>query len=207
MLNAGRTRVARGMAVFILAGAVLAWSGYYGFQTISAHRPVSDPEATDAQHEFSQGPDREYDVTQIIDAHLFGEVTEPVEEQTAAAPETNLQIRLLGLVASANPSLSRAIIDVDGAKLKPYSVGESIEGTDAVIHAVENSRVLLKRGQALESLALKRKGTADASGENNVTPVSTGNAGPSAESSQQNEATRTQAVREKLENNQMKQPF
>lgn len=195
------------MAVFILAVAVLAWSGYYGFQTILAHRTISDPKATDTQREFSQRPDREYDVTEIADAHLFGEVTEPVEEQTATAPETNLQIRLLGLVASANPRLSRAIIDVDGAKLKPYSVGEAIEGTDAVIHAVEDSRVLLKRGQALESLALKRKGTADASGGNNLTPVSTGNASSSAKRPQQNEAARSQAVREKLENNEMKQPF
>lgn len=207
MSNTGRTLIARGVVVFGLALAVLAWSGYHGYQTISAHRDISNLEAASADPFVSQGHDRDYDIAAIIEAHLFGEVTEPVEEQTATAPETNLQIRLLGLVASANPRLSRAIIDVDGAKLKPYSVGESIEGTDAVIHSVEDSRVLLKRGQAIESLGLKRKGTADGSHGNNPTPVSTGNARPSAESSEQNEATRTQAVREKLGNNQMKLPF
>lgn len=206
MLNTGGTLVARGVAVFILALAVLVWSGYHGFQTISGRGNISNLEATSAQQTFSQDPGRDYDISAIIDAHLFGEITEPVEEQTATAPETNLQIRLLGLVASANSRLSRAIIDVDGAKLKPYAVGESIEGTDAVIHAVEGSRVLLKRGQALESLALKRKGAARSGGQSQ-SPASTSNVRQSAESSQQNEATRSEAVREKLDSNQMKLPF
>lgn len=208
MLNTGRTLVTGGMAVFVLALAAFAWSAYHGFQTVSSRAMTDVPEATSAQQTASRESHQDYSISTIIDAHIFGEVSEPVEEQAAHAPETNLQIRLLGLVASANPRLSRAIIDVDGAKLKPYSVGQTVEGTDAVIHAVENSRVLLKRGGALESLALKRQDGAGSTHRQHVTPASGNNATPPNDDAQRKAGTGSEAAfREKVETDQMKLPF
>lgn len=99
----------------------------------------------------------EYDVTQVIDAHIFGEAKEPAREDVTRAPETKLQINLLGLIASADKRLARAILDVSSAKTEAYTIGQTIDGTNAIVHAVEPKRVLLKRGNALESLSLERQ--------------------------------------------------
>lgn len=100
--------------------------------------------------------EHEFEVSRIIDAHLFGTPEQNVAEEVTHAPETKLRLNLAGLVASADERYARAIIGVNNNRVKPYTVGQTIDGTDASVHAVEENRVLLKRGDALESLLLKR---------------------------------------------------
>jgi len=191
-----------GMLVLAAALTALAWSGYHGFQRLSAHWSEAGVETGGAQPAAPRQPRRSYDLARIIEAHIFGQPGQTAAPQPQPAPETKLRIDLLGVVSSADSRLSRAIIDVDGARVRPYSVGQTIEGTDASLHAVETNRVLLERGGALESLKLKR---AEAAG-----PVTASAARALPEPSTRDDGGRgvlEQGFRRQLEDQQMKQPF
>lgn len=149
-----------GIAAVAVALAVLLWAVYDaagrlvpkywfggGSEQISAGEPaVAGP-----------GRDIQYDVSRIVNAHIFGDSRESAEDDVAHAPETKLQLNLIGLISSGDDRFARALIGVNNARVKPYAIGQTIDGTDAAVHAVEKSRVLLKRGSALESLMLKRE--------------------------------------------------
>lgn len=143
-----------GIGLVALALAVLSWTAYdnarrviFGWQ----HETVRTVKAVD-EPSFSI----DYDVSEIINAHLFGVERKSGARNISEAPETKLQIRLMGLIASADQHFARALIAVSGSKTRSYSVGQAVEGTDASIHAVQPGRVLLKRGNAMESLTLER---------------------------------------------------
>ena len=73
------------------------------------------------------------------------------------APETRLDLKLLGVVAAEGDSgHGRAIIEVAGKGVKSYEIGQTLEHTDAKLKAVEVSRVLIDRKGVIESLPLKR---------------------------------------------------
>ena len=149
-----------GIILVAAAFAVLAWSVHDGARrvfpgywpsTASQGAPAGNNDAERGARNF------DYNISRIVNAHLFGEAKKPDERQATRAPETKLRLNLLGLIASADERFARAIIGVNNSKMKPYSIGQQIDGTDAAVHAVEDKRVLLKRGNALESLILKRK--------------------------------------------------
>lgn len=154
-----RTSLLLRISPFALAVVVFLWAVYDGARHVfpewrsdSTGTTAEDTQATVADAELS------YDIPGIIEAHLFGVALEKSEPNVANAPETKLRLNLMGLIASANGTLARAMIAVDGSTVKPYSVGQTIEGTEASVHAVEKARVLLERSNAIESLSLKRKG-------------------------------------------------
>lgn len=96
-----------------------------------------------------------YDIGAVADAHLFGEPEKEAPTDVGEAPETKLQLRLVGLIASASDRYARALIGVNAGDVNDYGVGEDIEGTQATIRSVEPRRVLLDRNGAVESLHLK----------------------------------------------------
>lgn len=156
--------------------AALLWSAYHGIERLA---PLWQSAPGHASLEANgPGPAVEsspqYDISEIVDAHLFGAAAEPVPDTVVEAPETRLQLDLLGLVASADQHLARAIIRVNGVRVQPYAIGDAIDGTDAAIHSVESRRVLLERDGALESLALKRQSVFDS----RSVSVNTGNEAP-----------------------------
>jgi len=157
------TRAAKWPGAVLVAGAfaVLAWSVHDGAQRVLPGYWLSSASegASAGEGESVAGPavrKFEYDAARIVNAHLFGQVRRPAESQVTRAPETKLRLNLIGLIASADERFARAIIGVNNSKMKPYAIGQQIDGTDAAVHAVEDQRVLLKRGGALESLKLKR---------------------------------------------------
>lgn len=158
------TRASKWPGAVLVAGAfaVLAWSVHEGAQRVlPGYWPSSASEGTPAGEGVRvTGPavrNFEYDISRMVNAHLFGQANRPAERQVTRAPETKLRLNLIGLIASADDRLARAIIGVNNSGMKPYAIGQLIDGTDAALHAVEDNRVLLKRGDALESLKLKRK--------------------------------------------------
>lgn len=100
-----------------------------------------------------------YNVNEIVSAHLFGKADQPVAKKTDNAPQTKLKLKLLGVLASKDEHYARAMIEVSSKGLKTYAIGESIEGTDAQLHKVENEKVILDRQGNLESLAMVREKT------------------------------------------------
>jgi type II secretory pathway component PulC len=93
---------------------------------------------------------------QIVDAHLYGS---PSEEEAAApvvvdAAQTTLDLRLLGVVSSTASGQARALIAVENAPGRYFSVNQLISGTDARIRDITADQVLIERGGRLERVLL-----------------------------------------------------
>ena len=101
------------------------------------------------------------DLTQILDAHLFGEAAStpaPVVETLVDAPDTTLSLRLTGVLWSEDSSNGWAIIDASRGDAKIYFVGDTIDNTGgASLHSVYEDRVLLNRAGRLETLRLPKE--------------------------------------------------
>ena len=62
-----------------------------------------------------------------------------------AAPETRLNLELQGVFTNNNPDLSSAIIAERGKNGELFAIGDRVPG-NALLHAVEQDHVLIKRG-------------------------------------------------------------
>ena len=90
--------------------------------------------------------------------HLFGDAKKstPVTQQKVIdAPETRLRLDLKGVFASTNASEALAIISSSKGKDKTYHIGDKIIG-GALLHAVYEDRVILKRNGQFETLRLPK---------------------------------------------------
>ena len=102
----------------------------------------------------------------IADAHLFGENSanaDSVPVETVNAPDTRLNLKLKGTVATDDQSKAHAII-LDGTGNEDgFFIHDLIPG-GAILHRVLPDRVILNRGGILETLRLPKKSTGDAAG-------------------------------------------
>ncbi len=89
---------------------------------------------------------------------LFGKQTKkavPVAE-VIDAPITRLKLTLLGAIAADNAEKSSAIIQIDNKQLAIVQVGDPLPGTNAKIHQIQPTQVVLMRNGKLERLAIIR---------------------------------------------------
>lgn len=99
-------------------------------------------------------------VQQIQSAHLFGVAGNSAATQAAVnAPQTSLDLTLLGVAAGAGQFPSQAIIaNGSNQNQHTYSVGATLPG-GAVIRTIEADRVVIAHNGRLESLPLPKAGT------------------------------------------------
>ncbi|MDP3293282.1 MAG: type II secretion system protein GspC [Nevskia sp.] len=101
------------------------------------------------------------DLGKVANAHLFGQYTvptEPVLADLASAPDTNLNLTLLGILSNGRNDKdrqSRALIATQGGDEKPYAVGDDI-ARGVQLQAIFPDRVILLRGGKLETLRLDK---------------------------------------------------
>ncbi len=97
------------------------------------------------------------DVGKIQSLNLFGQYNETVIETTEVemsnVPETKLNLRLSGLVASDDKAIAVAVIENQG-KQETYGIGDVIIGTRATLEQVLMDRVFIKQSGRLETLML-----------------------------------------------------
>lgn len=97
-------------------------------------------------------------IDQIAAANLFGDraaATSAATQKIIDAPETNLNLTLTGIVASAEGPRSRALIENEQGEERPYAIGQTIAaGVD--LHAIYTNRVILDRNGRFETLTLER---------------------------------------------------
>ncbi|MEC7803912.1 MAG: type II secretion system protein GspC [Pseudomonadota bacterium] len=109
----------------------------------------------------------------IADAHLFGENSanaNPVPVETVNAPDTRLNLKLKGTVATDDQSKAHAII-LDGTGNEDgFFIHDLIPG-GAVLYRVLPDRVILNRGGILETLRLPKKSTGAAAGASRTRPA------------------------------------
>ncbi|MCW8331067.1 type II secretion system protein GspC [Photobacterium sp. SDRW27] len=99
-----------------------------------------------------------FQVSDVLGMNLFGRYQQnaPVVKKQPVkqdAPETQLNLTLVGVVASSNPQSSLAVITHRG-KQNTYGLNEAIEGTRATLQAVYVDRVIIRNRGRDETLML-----------------------------------------------------
>ena len=102
----------------------------------------------------SAGPD--WDVNQVIRAHLFGQQQRQQQVVQRAAPPTRLNLKLVGVIAAGADQGALALIEVSRGQQQVIRVGQPIGSTGAVLNRVEGDHVLIERNGKLEKLAIER---------------------------------------------------
>jgi len=108
-----------------------------------ASRPAATPDAT-------------------AGAGLFGRYEAPTGASLLAAPDTPLNLTLIGVLADDRAQFSRALI-AQGSDEQSYAVGDDV-ARGVTLQAIFPDRVILSRNGRLETLRLERE-TASAGGE------------------------------------------
>jgi general secretion pathway protein C len=148
-----------------------------GFFAGSSNEVITTPTAA-VNTNIKPQPRANHD-RKIAQLHLMGKPA-PVSssKQVADAPETTLNLKLLGVLAG-DKEYGYAIISSGGNKVKHYGLGDDVPG-GATLHAVYSDRVILERDIRMETLRLPR---ANAKGFNqkkttNTTKTSTSTSAP-----------------------------
>lgn len=104
----------------------------------------------------AQDPSTQLDLNRISAAQLFGQYQAKTSlSAIAAAPDTNLNLTLLGILANGhNKASSRALI-ANGTEEKPYAIDETV-APGAVLTAIFPDRVVLWHNGQPETLRLDK---------------------------------------------------
>ena len=98
-------------------------------------------------------------VNELLSLNLFGRyqensapiLTKPVKQD---APQTQLRLTLVGVVANSTPSKALAVVTNNG-KQNTYGINEVIDNTRATLIAVYNDRVIIRNNGRDETLMLE----------------------------------------------------
>ncbi|HIG41638.1 MAG: type II secretion system protein N [bacterium] len=83
--------------------------------------------------------------------NLFGSVEERAAPVVVDAPKTSLNLELQGIFTNKNPTLSSAIVAQKGKSGELFKIGDQLPG-NAILNAVLDDHILLKRGSRIEKL-------------------------------------------------------
>lgn len=89
----------------------------------------------------------------IVEAHLFGSYSAVATSDLSAAPETRLDLKLIGILAGTHKNESRAIIARQGVPEAAYALGDDIVN-GVTLHAIFPDRVVLSHNGQMETLRL-----------------------------------------------------
>lgn len=108
------------------------------------------------------GQSRAADIRSIAQWHLFGDVIKVAPKpvaQVTEAPDTRLNLKLRGLLASSDPVMARAIIADGKGVEEAYKVDQKLPG-NAVLREIYADRVILEYRGRLEALRLPKESSA-----------------------------------------------
>ncbi|MGQ0701209.1 MAG: type II secretion system protein GspC [Panacagrimonas sp.] len=97
-------------------------------------------------------------VESIASAHLFGQYQAPAEpalSELSSAPDTRLDLTLMGILSATAERGSRALISSSDGQEKPYAIGDDVV-RDTRLQAIFPDRVILARAGQLETLRLDK---------------------------------------------------
>jgi general secretion pathway protein C len=96
----------------------------------------------------------------LLGAHLFGEAPaeagSPQESVAIVAPDTTLAVTLKGILYGEHGAASTAVIETSRGREDAYGIGDTLEGTNALLRAVYADHVVLERDGRLEALRQPR---------------------------------------------------
>ncbi|WP_413113143.1 type II secretion system protein GspC [Thaumasiovibrio sp. DFM-14] len=141
-------------------------------QPVAPITPWAASSVSSSSSSASQGPN--YNLRQLQQMQLFGRYSAdapsaPVERTVIQdAPETKLNLSLVGVVASNSPQTSLAVI-ANRNQQSTYGIDELIEGTRATLVAVYVDRVIIRNAGRDETLMLDGTKFAAKTAANNST--------------------------------------
>jgi len=147
-------------AVYLAALALLVYTSAFAYQRYQEILGLKAELATAAQPVKSVVKDKPAvsGTRKVAALSLFGKKAvkaEPAPE-VINAPITRLKLTLLGAIAADISENSSAIIQIDNKQLAIVQVGDSLPGTNAKIHQIQPTQVVLMRNGKLERLAIIR---------------------------------------------------
>lgn len=98
----------------------------------------------------------------IASSHLFGEYqapADPVLSELSSAPDTRLDLTLLGILSATADRGSRALISSSDGQEKPYAIGDDVV-RGVTLQAIFPDRVIFARAGQLETLRLDKNAPA-----------------------------------------------
>lgn len=122
-------------------------------------------------------PAKTTDLNAIIAASLFGRYEAPKTQVAIQdAPDTRLDLKLIGILANSDSKGSRALIESKNEQ-RPYAIGQDIDGARGVsLQAIFADRVILSRNGQLETLRLDKDKPSTAT-DDRPTAISTSTTG------------------------------
>lgn len=153
-----RSRIGRPYAIglYLLSALFLALSFWHTYTRYYGHARIAVVETGAPPLSDTVEPARPVNLTAVAALQLFGAPEREVTVPVVVAPQTRLRLRLLGIVATDAENRSRALVQVERGAVVVLAVGDELPGGIATVHAIEQGRILLRRGGALESLELER---------------------------------------------------
>ena len=109
--------------------------------------PMPVPQATDHTKPSSR-PKNDVDLSTL---NLFGRAEVISAPKTVDTPQTKLNLELLGVFTSDDPSNSTAVVAQKNKGGKLFSIGDRLPG-NAILDSVYDDHILIKRGGRLEKL-------------------------------------------------------
>lgn len=110
-----------------------------------------------SQNQEKKNNENKMDFTEMRHWNVFGQVKNNTTKKKSVirAPETKLDLKLLGIVHSENKNDSYVIITSGNNKQKLYRIGDSVPG-NARIKQISAAGVTLERAGRYESLKLSK---------------------------------------------------
>jgi general secretion pathway protein C len=140
------------VVTFVLALAIAAQLAFIVVGLTGRSRQTAPPPVVAA-------PAAPFDISGLVNAHLFGNAAVQSSGDAANAPPTSIPLVLAGLLATADPKEGMAIIGESAATAKVISVGKQVPG-GALLHSVYSDRAIIDRSGVLESVYLPRNSAA-----------------------------------------------
>lgn len=142
--------------VLVLIG--IWWLAQLTWQLLTPGDQVVIAPVTGSVSQRASGPD----IQAIQHLYIFGQALAEDEEQAVVdAPETTLNVRLVGIAASGNPLLSAAVIEQSGSQ-RTYIIGDRIGNSRATVESIFPDRVILDNGGRREALYIEGRDGSEA---------------------------------------------
>jgi len=114
----------------------------------------------------------------VTERDIFNSALAPTPAPTAAATIWQAPVKLIGVAVFRDPQYSNCVLeDLKSHKQSIYRIGNQIDGTDAVVKAIEWDRVIIEQGGQPRYLELPKAPEAASSVTANLSP-STAASGP-----------------------------
>jgi general secretion pathway protein C len=138
----------------LLLAALIGWQLATLFWRVAAPDELWSPLPVDTVATDDAGNTRT-DPDTIIRAQLFGVAGAEPEVAIANAPDTTLNLKLLGILHGDTPEQSRALINTGGSNEAPFAVGADIT-RGVTLEQIFADRVILMRQGRAETLRLEK---------------------------------------------------